>query len=747
MNEKTKILVVEDETLIALNIQHILRKLQYEVIGPVATGEAAIELTAVHKPDVILMDIRLKSSMDGIETAKKIKASHNIPVIYLTSYSDKETLDRAKITDPMGYILKPFDERELSTLVQLAIYKHDVDQKLKESERWLFTTLKSIGEGVIATDAEGKIKFMNPTAETLTGWSQIEATGKDLKQIFDISDEESGEPVETPVQKVLREGRTIGLVNHTVLKDKFGRMKYIANTAAPIYDDANEITGVVLTFKNITNRKLSEIALRLSEEKFRSVFEKSAVGMVICSQSGEIIDANKSFYDFIKYSKTESQNFNFYSLISVEHYDYIVDSFEKLKSEEQISIEKEIKFFTKEGKIAWGYATAVRVSDSKQNFTIIVVQDITQRKKAQQALNEQERNYRRLIESSIDAIYVMQDKKLKLINKAWEDLLGYTMEEVLSDEFDVIKLIAPECREYFTKRINNNRSDIPNRFEIKAITKSGNRIDLEVSESQTTWEGKTAYQGIFHDITKRKQEEEKLRYATELAEKSNRLKSEFLAQMSHEIRTPLNNILTFTSLLKDELQDKLPAGMESTFSIIDKSAQRLIKTIDSILNISRMQTGNYDVKFEQLDLHKDILEDLVLEFYMRAKEKNLEFIYENHSENCIINGDRYSLTQLFANLIDNAVKYTFSGSIKITISNVKHATLVDIQDTGVGISKDFLPYLFNPFSQEDTEQTRAFEGTGLGLALVKNYAGINKALVNVQSQKGEGTTFTVSFFH
>lgn len=747
MKEKIKILVVEDEKLIALNLQHVLNKLKYEVIGPADTGKSAIELSFAHHPDIILMDIRLKGSLDGIETAKIIKASQNIPVIYLTSYSDKETLDRAKITDPMGYILKPFDEKELSTVLQLALYKHEVDQKLKENERWLFTTLKSIGEGIIATDSAGKIKFMNPAAEALTGWDQNEAAGKNLTDVFDISDEDSGERVETPVQKVLREGKTVRLTNHTVLKDKFGRMKYISDTAAPIYGENTEITGVVLTFRNVTTKKLSDIALKLSEEKFRSVFEKSAVGMIICSLSGEIIDANKAFYDFIKYSKSESQKINFFSLISVEHYENITDSFDKMNLEEQNTIEKEIRFFTKEGKVAWGYATAVCVSDSKQNYMIIVVQDITQRKKAQQALHEQERNYRRLIESSIEAIYVMQDKKLKLINKAWEDLLGYTRDEVLCDDFDLAKLIAPESLDYFMKRINRQYQDNPGRFEIRAITKEGNKIDLEVSESQTTWEGKTAYQGIFHDITKRKQEEEKLRYATELAEKSNRLKSEFLAQMSHEIRTPLNNILTFTSLLKDELQDKLPAGMESTFSIIDKSAQRLIRTIDSILNISRMQTGNYDIKIEALDLHKDILEDLVLEFYLRAKEKNIELIYENNSDHCSINGDRYSLTQLFANLIDNAVKYTSKGFIKINISNVKHATLVEIQDTGVGISKDFLPNIFNPFTQEDTERTRAFEGTGLGLALVKNYAGVNKALVNVQSQKDVGTTVTVSFFN
>jgi putative integral membrane protein (TIGR02587 family) len=169
-----------------------------------------------------LMDISLDGPMDGIEAAEAIRRQHDVPVIYLTAHSDPATLARAKITGPFGYILKPFDERDLATQIELALYKHQADRQLRQQREWLRVTLTSIGDAVIATDAEGRITFVNPVAEALTGWKAEEAAGQPIQCVFRIVNEQTGTPLEEPVARVLREGRAVELANHAALLTKDG---------------------------------------------------------------------------------------------------------------------------------------------------------------------------------------------------------------------------------------------------------------------------------------------------------------------------------------------------------------------------------------------------------------------------------------------------------------------------------------------------------------------------------------------
>jgi len=743
MNKSIQILIVEDSSLISLDIQRALKFLGYGVAGNAATGQEAIEAVEKLHPDLILMDIRLKGEMDGIETTRKIKERFDIPVVYLTAYADEATIERAKVTEPLGYLIKPFEERELNSILQVAIYKHSLDQKLRESEKWLSTTLKSIGDGVIATDSEGKVKFMNPVAETLTGWTQSEAAGKELSEVFIISNEDTGEIIDNPVKKVLQNGLTVGLANHTVLKDRHGIERYISDTASPILDSAGKVSGVVLVFQDVTTQKIAEIAVRISEEKFRLLFEKSAVGMTICTPEGNIEEANLSFSNFLEQPHLQKDTANIFNFIIEEQKEQLKQLLEELNAGKINYFELELQYHG-EQKNSWGYSTAVKVTDARNSHIIIVVQDITRRKRAEIALREQEESYRSLTESSIDAIYVIKDGKLQLVNKAWENMFGYSREEAESNSFDIMSIIADESKEDILNKLNQAGLE-PARYEMKAVSKNGEKFDLEVSISRIWWRGDYAYQGVYRDITKRKMEEDRLKYAIEQAEKSDKLKNEFLAHMSHEIRTPLNNILTFTSLLKDELEDKLPVELESTFDIIGNSAQRLIKTIESLLNLSRIQTGNFDANFETLDLYKDILDDLSIEFYMRASEKKIQLVFTNKAENCLVKADKFSTTQIFVNLIDNALKYTPEGFVNVLVYDKKDKVIVEISDNGIGISEEFIPNLFNPFSQEHSGQTRAYEGTGLGLALVQKYVTINGASISVESKKGAGTKFKIEF--
>lgn len=186
----------------------------YTVPAVVASGGAAIEKAAETSPDLVLMDINLKGNMDGVEAAKQLHNRFNIPVIYLTAYSDDNTLERAKLTEPMGYLLKPFKVRELHAAIQIAFFKHRTERKLKEHEQWLATVLKSIDDAVIATDVKGLITFMNPVAEALTGWKQEEALGKDAAEIFHIVNNETRTRIKYQLSRVLQQG-TSGLSSRT----------------------------------------------------------------------------------------------------------------------------------------------------------------------------------------------------------------------------------------------------------------------------------------------------------------------------------------------------------------------------------------------------------------------------------------------------------------------------------------------------------------------------------------------------
>lgn len=265
MITEKQILVVEDEVITAMDIQRRLKNLGYGVPVIVCSGEEAIEKVKENKPDLVLMDINLFGGMDGIEAASKIHSFSDIPVIYLTAYSDDETLQRAKITEPYSYMVKPFKDRELQLNLEIAFYKNKMEKKLKEKNQWLVSVIESIGDAVIATDPEGTIRLMNPIAEALTGWKKNEALGKPLENIFNIISEGTDIKIENPVTKVLREDMFYGLADHTVLITKEGIKRSVDIIGSTIKIDGNNIIGIVLIFYDITGRIKIDEMLNVSD--------------------------------------------------------------------------------------------------------------------------------------------------------------------------------------------------------------------------------------------------------------------------------------------------------------------------------------------------------------------------------------------------------------------------------------------------------------------------------------------------
>lgn len=250
------ILVVEDEKITAEHIKMGLENGGYQVVGMVVSGKEAIQKVEEEQVDLVLMDIHLKGEMDGIQAAEEIRNRYGIPVIFLTAYSDEDTVQRAKITEPSGYIIKepfgmvkkPFVEDELHTTIEITLYRHKMEKRLREHERWQAAVLNSISDAVIATDALRQVKFMNPLAEDLTGWIEADAIGMDLEEVFNVLGSES-------LAKHVSSDNITTPMEHVVLISQDGSQKMVNGSITPIKDDKDKIEGMVVTFRPIEEDK------------------------------------------------------------------------------------------------------------------------------------------------------------------------------------------------------------------------------------------------------------------------------------------------------------------------------------------------------------------------------------------------------------------------------------------------------------------------------------------------------------
>ncbi len=266
---KTRILVVEDENISAQILVDTLEYFDYKVVQVVSSGEEAVRLFDETATDLVLMDIELAGKMNGIETARFIQSHHDVPVIYLTGNTGDRFLEEAKITDPYGYLVKPVEEHSLRATIEMAIYRHELEKRLKTSEQWLQTTLNSIGDAVISTDHDRRIKLMNPVAESLTGWSMEEALGKHLKEIFFIVHENTFHRVENPVTSRIDERKEFGIFESAMLITRDNSGIPIDGSAAPIKNDDGITAGFVYVFRDISDRRQAEEALKNSEEQLK----------------------------------------------------------------------------------------------------------------------------------------------------------------------------------------------------------------------------------------------------------------------------------------------------------------------------------------------------------------------------------------------------------------------------------------------------------------------------------------------
>jgi PAS domain S-box-containing protein len=243
-----RILIVEDERITAEDLHDILTELGYMVTASVSSGADAIAKAGETKPDLALMDIRIKGDMDGTETARVLRERFNLPVVFLTAHADTATLSRAKLATPLGYITKPFQEADLHASIEMALHKQEEDLKSLRQEELLASTLRAMADGVIAVDRRETVTLFNPSAEAWTGMSSHDAVGQPFRQVFPLVDSATGDELDTPLWRVLTEGTVEALAEGALLVNRNGEKRAISSSLAPTRDHRGDISGAVIVF-------------------------------------------------------------------------------------------------------------------------------------------------------------------------------------------------------------------------------------------------------------------------------------------------------------------------------------------------------------------------------------------------------------------------------------------------------------------------------------------------------------------
>ncbi|HEX2984176.1 MAG TPA: PAS domain-containing sensor histidine kinase, partial [Ignavibacteriales bacterium] len=498
--------------------------------------------------------------------------------------------------------------------------------------------------------------------------------------------------------------------------------------------------------RDISARKSFEQSLIDAKEQITLMIDSIPflIAYVDCEQ--RYIYVNKGYLDWFNKTRDEMIGRKVYEVISSRHYDLVKDKISEVLTGRTVKFETPMLDYKFDE--YYGSFTYIPHFDDKGKVKAYLasIQNITERKKFEQSLIDAKEQIALVIDSiPVMVAYISSDERYIYANKGYMDAFGKTRDEVIGKQ---VSDVVPEFA------YNNIKDKIKKVFSGKIVQfesplyGAGQKERYGYVAYVPHFDDKNrvkAYFVFIQDITESRKYKEELIRAKDKAEISDKLKSEFLAQMSHEIRTPINAILSFTSLIQEQVGE-ISGDLSDSFSIIDRAGQRIIRTIQLILDMSQVQSGTYEPNMRNIDLYSDILIKLFVEYKSYAKDKTLSLYLKKETENAELIGDEYTLKQIFSNLLDNAIKYTFKGSVEITIKRNDNGNLCAvISDTGIGISAEYQRNLFQPFTQEEMGYTRKFEGNGLGLALVKKFCEINKAHIFVESEKGKGSSFTLEF--
>lgn len=563
-----KVLIVEDESITALQLKKKILSWGFDVVGIAAYGEEAIKKALETNPDIILMDIVLKGKMDGIGAAERIKNDLTIPIIYLTAFTDKDTMERAKFTEPANYILKPFDDNELRFALEMSEYKLKVREKLEQTQKYLDLITNHMVDSVGQVDAKGVFLYVSPSVKKILGYKPEQMVGK---TIFDFIHHEDMEESLKLFEKCVRESKPQKVRNR--FRDINGGYLWIETVGMPLFDSKGNLESAVFSSRNIEDQVKVEEELKSALNYSRNLIEASLDPMVTISENGEIMDVNRASEDAIGLCRKE--------LIGTDFSQYFTDSEKAMRGYQKTLFYGSLKDYSLTIRHVSGRttdvsfnATVYRSPEGEVEGVFAAARNITKLKNANKALKLSERHFRSLIENALDVILVLnQEGDVTYASPSVHSVFGYKVHEFLG--FNIFDFIHPHDAEnlsqIFEYKLKNCKSS--HDFEIRSQHEDGSWIICQmVAQNLLDDPAVGGYVLNIRDITPRKVAE---RARNDLQEMYSTL---IKASPDGIIATDLKGNITHMSekaLLMLGWEEKINFKKEAIFDVIDPQEHEL----------------------------------------------------------------------------------------------------------------------------------------------------------------------------
>jgi len=617
--------------------------------------------------------------------------------------------------------------------------KH-AEESANEAHQRLSLHVENTPLAVIEWDKDYRISRWSPSAERLFGWKAEEVLGKSIDEWRFVHPEDL-----KAVHEVGYRQRQ-GMERHSISRNrnftKQGTVLHNEWYNSVLHDESGRVISVLSLVLDVTARKRIEEAMRESEEQYRLLFESNPHAMWVYDlETLRFLAVNDAAVEQYGYSRDEFLSMTLAQIRPPEDVPILQDVLARRSA--QLARPAEWRHRKKNGALITAEITAHQLDFSGRRAELVMAIDITERKLAEQALRESEDRYRDLVDNSHELMctHDLQGRILS-VNPWAARVLGYSQNDLIG--LHIRDGLVPEYRDQFDDYLREIRENGCARGLMRVKTASGETRFWEYYNTLRTQGVETPIvRGMAHDVTERRQALAREKEARLEAETANRLKDEFLSTLSHELRTPLTAIIGWAELLinGDLAADKQPKALET----ITRNARFQAQLIDDLLEVSRIITGKLPLNFSACELQPVI--EAALESIRptaQAKAVRLELVLE--PVGALIYGDVDRLRQVIWNLLSNAVKFTpGNGSVQVKLHCTSSHAVITVSDSGEGIKRDFLPRVFDRFSQADGSSTRTHGGLGLGLAIVRHLVEIHGGTVHAESPgEGLGATFMVS---
>ncbi len=725
---QTKIVIVEDESMVAMQIKHNLEELGYTVPGLAATGAAALQVVSETRPDLVLMDIRLKGDMDGIETARQIRARFKIPVVYLTAFSDETTVKRASSTQPLGFILKPFTKNHLRISLELALSKKQAEQTAPDE---LYQALiEDTPALVCCLKPDGTLTFVNTAYCIYFNKNKSELIGENFFQFIPL---QSREFVKQQFQTLTPEAPTSGYEHPITAPGDVVRWQSWINRA--VFDDQRRLVEYQSIGYDITERKRVEQELLLSDQ----ILQQMPDAIVLTNLEGIIQRWMGKAEDIFGYTATEAVGQPITFIFHPANTTLTGQIMSQIRATGTYVGEN--LYITKAGH-AIPIETTAKTVFTKSGAPLALIgllKDISARKQAENALQESEERFRLAFENAnIGVCLIDFDGRLLRVNLRMSQILGYSRQEL--EGLNIFDITPPADHntpaEFIQNSLAGNTDQII--FEKRYIHKQGHTICCRISSSLVRdSQGQPIY-FISHvqDISEQKRAEAEREQLIKKMEAQNVELERFTYAVSHDLKSPLITIRGFLGFLERDALNGNTNRLKENLGHIRLAADKMRQLLNDLLELSR--AGQLTAPPQAIPLNQLVAEALAL----LAGPINLRGVQVQVAPALpTITGDRPRLLQVFQNLIENAIKFMGhqpNPIIKIGGRNHGDYALCYIQDNGIGIDPLYHQRIFNVFDRLTTET----EGTGIGLSLVKRIVEVHHGQVWVESAgAGLGCTF------